>query len=58
MAFYRAQVLVCGGAGCISSGCKAVQQALIDEINKAGISEEIKVIEMCIRDRDYLYPRH
>lgn len=45
MAFYRAQVLVCGGAGCISSGCKAVQQALIDEINKAGISEEIKVIE-------------
>ncbi len=45
MAYYRAQVLVCGGAGCISSGCKAVQQALIDEIAKAGISEEIKVIE-------------
>jgi len=45
MAFYRAQVLVCGGAGCISSGCKAVQQALIHEINKAGIDEEVKVIE-------------
>lgn len=45
MGFYRAQVLVCGGAGCISSGCKAVQQALIDEIEKAGISDEVKVIE-------------
>jgi NADP-reducing hydrogenase subunit HndC len=45
MGFYRAQVLVCGGAGCISSGCKAVKQALIDEIEKAGISDEIKVIE-------------
>lgn len=45
MTFYRAQVLVCGGAGCISSGCKTVQQALIDEIERAGISDEIKVIE-------------
>lgn len=45
MAFYRAQVLVCGGAGCISSGCKTVQQALINEIKSAGISDEIKVIE-------------
>lgn len=45
MAFYRAQVLVCGGAGCISSGCKAVHQALVDEIAKTGISDEVKVIE-------------
>lgn len=45
MAFYRAHVLVCGGAGCISSGCKAVQEALMDELNNVGIAEEIKVVE-------------
>ena len=45
MAFYRAHVLVCGGAGCISSGCKAVQDALVDELNKVGIADEIKVVE-------------
>ncbi len=41
----RAQVLVCAGAGCISSGCKAVQAALLEEIKELGIDKEIKVVE-------------
>jgi NADP-reducing hydrogenase subunit HndC len=45
MAYYRAHVLVCGGAGCVSSGCKDVQQALLDEIEKTGLNTEIKVVE-------------
>lgn len=45
MAFYRAHVLVCGGAGCISSGCKAVQEALMDELKCTGIADEVKVVE-------------
>lgn len=45
MAFYRAHVLVCGGAGCISSGCKEVQTALKEELASLGLAEEIKVVE-------------
>jgi NADP-reducing hydrogenase subunit HndC len=41
----RAQVLVCAGAGCISSGCKAVQAALLEEIKELGMDKEIKVVE-------------
>jgi NADP-reducing hydrogenase subunit HndC len=41
----RSQVLVCAGAGCISSNCKAVQSALLDELKILGIEDEIKVVE-------------
>jgi NADP-reducing hydrogenase subunit HndC len=41
---YRAHVLVCGGAGCISSGCKAVQDELLSEIKAQGLEQEIKVV--------------
>ncbi|MDK2836479.1 MAG: NADH-quinone oxidoreductase subunit [Thermosediminibacterales bacterium] len=44
MEFYRSHVLVCGGAGCLSSGCKSVQEALISEIKKKGLEKEIKVV--------------
>ncbi|NPV43184.1 MAG: NADH-quinone oxidoreductase subunit NuoF [Firmicutes bacterium] len=44
MRLYRSHVLVCGGAGCISSGCKKVQEALIEEIKKLNLEKEIKVI--------------
>ncbi|HHY98630.1 MAG TPA: NADH-quinone oxidoreductase subunit NuoF [Firmicutes bacterium] len=42
--FYRAHVLVCGGAGCVSSGCKAVENALRTEIANQGLEEEICVV--------------
>jgi hypothetical protein len=44
MGSYRTHVLVCGGAGCASSGCKDVEQALTDEITKQGLADEIRVI--------------
>ena len=44
MGAYRTHVLVCGGAGCASSGCKDVEQALADEIAKQGLTDEIKII--------------
>ncbi len=42
---YRSHVLVCAGAGCVSSGCKAVEQALIDAINANGLEKEVRVVE-------------
>ncbi|MGE5560842.1 MAG: NADH-quinone oxidoreductase subunit NuoF [Chloroflexota bacterium] len=45
METYRAHVLVCSGAGCVSSGCKVVEDALIREIGRHGLEKEIRVIE-------------
>lgn len=45
MEMYRSHVLVCAGAGCISSGCKLVQNALQEQIKKLGLEKEVKVIE-------------
>lgn len=41
---YRAHVLVCGGAGCVSSGCKEVEQAFLDEIARHGLASEVRVV--------------
>jgi NADH-quinone oxidoreductase subunit F/NADP-reducing hydrogenase subunit HndC len=41
----RAHVLICAGTGCVSSGAKKVEAALKDELAKAGLENEIKVIE-------------
>ncbi|MFZ5648704.1 MAG: NADH-quinone oxidoreductase subunit NuoF [Bacillota bacterium] len=45
MEMYRSHVLVCAGAGCISSACKSVQSALQINIDKYGLEKEIKVVE-------------
>jgi len=45
MELYRAHVLVCAGAGCISSGCQAVKSALVESIDRLGLQREIKVVE-------------
>ncbi len=42
---YNNSILVCGGAGCVSSDCAAVQEALRDEIKKSGIDKKINIIE-------------
>ena len=44
MELYRAHVLVCGGAGCLSSGCKAVQDELLKELAAEALDKEIKVV--------------
>jgi NADH-quinone oxidoreductase subunit F len=41
---YRSHVLICAGTGCDASGSKKVKEGLIDEIEKRGLSSEIKVV--------------
>jgi len=45
MEMYRSHVLVCAGAGCISSDCKSVQNALLANIDQYGLRKEVKVVE-------------
>ncbi|MCK8826037.1 NADH-quinone oxidoreductase subunit NuoF [Fuchsiella alkaliacetigena] len=42
---YRSQVLVCGGTGCVSSGCQEVMDALENELSSNGLADEIKVVQ-------------
>jgi NADP-reducing hydrogenase subunit HndC len=44
MESYRRHVLVCAGAGCISSGCKEVERNLIGELQSHHLDNEIKVV--------------
>jgi len=41
----RAHVLVCAGAGCVSSGCQAVQQALVQSVRELGLESEVRIVE-------------
>jgi len=45
MTYIRSHVLVCAGTGCTSSGCKAVQSAMHDEISRLGLEKEIKIVD-------------
>ena len=45
MALVRAHVLVCSGTGCTSSGSKQVIAKFEDELKKAGLEKEVKVVE-------------
>ena len=45
MALQRAHVLVCAGAGCVSSGCKAVEEALVKSVKSLGLADEVRIIE-------------
>ncbi len=42
---YRSHVLVCAGAGCVSSGCQAVRDAMLQELKRAGLDGEVTVVE-------------
>ena len=42
---YRSHVLVCGGTGCTSSGSQQIMEALKAEIAKAGLEEEVSVVQ-------------
>jgi NADH-quinone oxidoreductase subunit F len=39
------QIIVCSGAGCISSNCHAVRDALVSYLGELGLAEEVRVIE-------------
>jgi len=45
MDLYRSHVLICGGAGCISSGCKGVLNEFLKQIKDHNLTEEIQVVE-------------
>jgi NADH-quinone oxidoreductase subunit F len=45
MKVYRSHLLICGGTGCHASGSSAVKKVLHEELEKRGLSEEIKVVE-------------
>ena len=44
MDFYRAQVLVCGGTGCTSSGSGEIIERFEEQINKNGLEKEVKIV--------------
>ena len=41
----RAHVLICGGTGCTSSGSQSIQQAFVEQLEKNGLTEEIKIVQ-------------
>jgi len=45
MKIYRSHLLICGGTGCHASGSLAVKKVLVEELDKRGLAEEIKIVE-------------
>jgi len=41
---YKYKLLVCLGAGCISSGSEAIRDALLDELERRNLSGEVRVV--------------
>ncbi len=44
MDFYRAQVLICGGTGCTSSGATNIIERFEEQIQKNGLDKEVKIV--------------
>ncbi len=44
MDIFRSHVLVCGGTGCTSSDSPKIMDKFTEEINKAGLDKEVKVV--------------
>ncbi len=42
---FRSHVLICGGTGCSSSGSTKLIDLMHEELEKAGIAEEVKVVQ-------------
>ncbi len=45
MKVFRSHLLLCGGTGCHATGSLEVKKALLAELDKRGLSDEIKVVE-------------
>ena len=45
MGQYSHLCMVCYGTGCMSSGCKNVRDAMVEELEKAGLTDKVGVIE-------------
>ena len=44
MGQYTHLCMVCYGTGCMSSGCKNVRDAMVEELEKAGLSDKVAVM--------------
>jgi len=42
----RLQILICGGTGCISSGCIDVEAAFHESLKKHGLTDEVAVLKV------------
>ena len=42
---FQYRILVCAGAGCISSGCESVKNGIIEEIKALSLENKVKVYE-------------
>ena len=42
---YKYQILVCGGTGCVSSNCAAIESAINEELQEQGIAKDVRVIQ-------------
>jgi len=45
IAKYKYQILVCSGAGCVSSSCGEVRDAIEDELNRNNLNDKVLLIE-------------
>jgi NADH-quinone oxidoreductase subunit F len=43
-ALYRANVLVCGGTGCDASGSRTTHEAMVQELEKRGLQNEVQMV--------------
>ena len=41
---HRSHILVCGGAGCVSSGCQAVSEAIKRAVKEKGLEKSVKIV--------------
>ena len=41
----RFKIVICSGAGCISSNCHAVRDSLLDCLGKEGLTDDVHIIE-------------
>lgn len=44
MKTHRISVMLCGGTGCIASGSLKLRDAMVEEINKKGLQDEVSVV--------------
>ena len=41
---FRANLMLCAGTGCVASGTMNVKAALVEELEKRGLENEIKIV--------------
>jgi NADH-quinone oxidoreductase subunit F len=66
---YEATISVCGGTGCVASGCHAVHDAVQAELEKRGLKDKVRLILtgchgfcqqgpiIVVRPGDFFYPK-